>query len=97
MSTDHGSKEYPRPAHDRLPVDRLPLAYVRFDADHRVLDWNPAAEAMFGYTRDEIVGEVLFDRILPRPMDDRVSDTLRRLHAGDMRVWRAPRELVQVV
>ncbi|MDB5306450.1 MAG: domain S-box protein [Gemmataceae bacterium] len=72
------------PQHRGLSIDRLPLAYVRFDADHRVLDWNPAAEAMFGYTRDEIVGEVLPDRILPRPVDDRVSDILRRLHAGDM-------------
>lgn len=70
--------------HRALSIDRLPLAYVRFDANHRVLDWNSAAEAMFGYTRDEIVGEVLIDRILPRPVGDWVSDILRRLHAGDM-------------
>ena len=43
-----------------LPTERLPLAYIRFDAEYRVLDWNPVAEAMFGYTRGEIVGEVLF-------------------------------------
>jgi PAS domain S-box-containing protein len=62
----------------------LPLAYIRFDANHRVLDWNPAAEAMFGYTRDEIVGQDLLDRILPRPVDDRVGEIVRRLHVGDM-------------
>jgi PAS domain S-box-containing protein len=72
------------PPHRGLSIDRLPLAYIRFDANHRVLDWNPAAEAMFGYTRDEIVGEDLLDRILPRPVDDRVGDIVRRLQAGDM-------------
>lgn len=72
------------PEHRGLPIDRLPLAYIRFDANYRVLDWNPAAEAMFGYTRDEIVGEDLLDRILPRPMDDQVDDIVRRVRAGDM-------------
>ncbi len=67
-----------------LSIDRLPLAYIRFDANHRVLDWNPAAEVMFGYTREEIVGEDLLDRILPLPLDDRVGDIVRRLHVGDM-------------
>jgi PAS domain S-box-containing protein len=72
------------PEHRGLSIDRLPLAYIRFDENYRVLDWNPAAEAMFGYTRDEIVGEDLLDRILPRPVDERVGDIVRRLHAGDM-------------
>ena len=78
-----GARDAP-PEHRGLSIDRLPLAYIRFDANHRVLDWNPAAEAMFGYTRDEIVGEDLLDRILPRPVDDRVGDIVRRLHVGDM-------------
>jgi len=78
-----GARDAP-PEHRGLSIDRLPLAYVRFDANFRVLDWNPAAEAMFGYTRDEIVGEDLVDRILPQPMDDRVGDIVRRLRAGDM-------------
>lgn len=89
VSAEHNSQDL---AHARadcrgpssLPIDRLPLAYVRYDAHYRVLDWNPAAEAMFGYPRAEIVGEVLLDRILPRPTDDWVSDILGRLHAGDM-------------
>ncbi len=67
-----------------LPTERLPLAYIRWDADYRVLDWNPAAEAIFAYSRDEIVGEVLLDRILSQPMVGRLREVLRRLHAGDM-------------
>ncbi|MBY0522044.1 MAG: PAS domain-containing protein [Gemmataceae bacterium] len=60
------------------------MAYVRFDGEYRVLDWNPAAEAMFGYSRGEMVGEVLLDRILTQPMDGQLREVLRRLHAGDM-------------
>lgn len=72
------------PQHQGLSIDRLPLAYIRVDANHHVLDWNRAAEAMFAYTRDEIVGEDLLSRILPRPMERRVSDIVRRLQLGDM-------------
>jgi PAS domain S-box-containing protein len=91
--SDQGGGDRPRgeevardalPQHRGLSIDRLPLAYIRFDANHRVLDWNPAAEAIFGYTRDEIVGEDLLERILPRPMDEGVGDIVRRLHVGDM-------------
>src|SRR4051812_22021542 len=42
--------------HLRLQIERLPLAYILFDAHHRVVDWNPAAEKVFGYTREEMVG-----------------------------------------
>ena len=40
----------------RLQVERLPLGYVLMDADLRVVEWNPAAEAIFGYSREEVLG-----------------------------------------
>ncbi len=33
-----------------------PDAIVTLDPQHRIIEWNPAAEAIFGYTRDEAVG-----------------------------------------
>lgn len=80
---DEAARDAP-PQHQSLPIDRLPLAYVRYDANLRVLEWNRAAEAMFGYTRDEIVGEDFLSRILPRPAEAWVNDIVRRLQAGDM-------------
>ncbi len=38
---------------------------VTADADGRVLDWNPAAERIFGYSREEAVGELIADLIVP--------------------------------
>ena len=40
-----------------------PDAIVATDADHRVLDWNPGAEKMFGYTPDEALGKQLDDLV----------------------------------
>ncbi|HTK48667.1 MAG TPA: PAS domain S-box protein [Gemmatimonadaceae bacterium] len=50
-----------RAAHRRLEelVAGAPLAIVVIDNDGNVLMWNPAAEAMFGWTAAELVGQPL--------------------------------------
>src|SRR6476646_8666439 len=40
----------------RLQIDRMPLAYLLFDGDLRIVDWNAAAERMFGYAREAVLG-----------------------------------------
>lgn len=40
-----------------------PDAIVTLDADHRIVEWNPGAEELFGYTADEAVGNYLDDLI----------------------------------
>ena len=50
-----------------LTIERLPLAYIEFDHDVRVLEWNPAAERIFGYTKHEALGQNVLDLILPGP------------------------------
>lgn len=40
-------------------------AIVIMAADGRVVEWNPAAEALFGYGRDEALGRSLADLIVP--------------------------------
>lgn len=34
-----------------------PDAIVTLDAQHRIVEWNPGAEALFGYTREETIGQ----------------------------------------
>jgi PAS domain S-box-containing protein len=67
-----------------LTIERLPLAYIEFDHDARVLEWNPAAERTFGYLRDEALGQCVLDLILPSPPNDRIQVILSRIWAGDM-------------
>ena len=42
--------------HRRTLLDASPLATVSLDRDGHVSDWNPAAEATFGWRADEVIG-----------------------------------------
>ncbi|MCL6099049.1 MAG: CHASE3 domain-containing protein [Bacteroidetes bacterium] len=48
-----------------LHVKETPLGVIRWDLDFRVTDWNPSAERIFGYTRDEAIGKHVAELILP--------------------------------
>ena len=41
----------------RLHIEQTPLAVIEWDTDFRVLQWNPAAETIFGYTAGEAMGQ----------------------------------------
>jgi len=68
----------------RLQNDRLPLACILIDANALVCEWNPAAVRVFGYSKDEAVGRNCLDLIAPLPLDNALSEILRRVWAGDM-------------
>src|SRR5262249_58357711 len=69
----------------QLQVQRMPLAYVLCDADFRVIDWNPTAERIFGYSKEEVLGMgPPFEKILPAALRPMAQDLLRRIRAGDM-------------
>jgi PAS domain S-box-containing protein len=60
-------------------VQQSPLAVIEWDTDYRVVAWNPAAEAIFGYTREQVLGCRVADLIVPeeeRPQNDRVWQAL---------------------
>ena len=44
----------------QLLIDRMPFACIVWGEDHRVELWNPAAEKIFGFTKDEVVGKRTF-------------------------------------
>ncbi len=46
-------------------VDHALAAIVAADAEGRIVEFNPAAEAMFGYRRDEVVGRRVGEVIVP--------------------------------
>ena len=41
----------------RIHFEHTPLAVVEWDMEFRVTAWNPSAERIFGYTRDEAMGQ----------------------------------------
>jgi PAS domain S-box-containing protein len=41
----------------KIHFDHTPLAVVEWSPDFRVVEWNPSAERIFGYTREESMGQ----------------------------------------
>jgi PAS domain S-box-containing protein len=39
-----------------LLIEQSPLGFLGWDTDSRLTEWNPAAERIFGFTREEVLG-----------------------------------------
>jgi PAS domain S-box-containing protein len=57
-------------------------AILSFDLERKVLSWNPGAEAMFGYTSEEMVGESLA-RLVEGEREHEQLDILEKLRRGE--------------
>ncbi|MGB0135241.1 sensor histidine kinase, partial [Dokdonella sp.] len=66
----------------RSIVDTAYDAFISIDADGRVIDWNVAAEKMFGYLRSECIGKDLSRIIIP--------ERLREAHDAGLACARSP-------
>jgi PAS domain S-box-containing protein len=65
--SDRAAEELEREAHSLAALLAvMPVAIVMTRADTTVTDWNPAAESLFGYTRDEAIGRRIDDLIASR-------------------------------
>ena len=64
-------------------VERMPLAYIVWDTDFRVVEWNPAAERTFGYAKGEAVGKHAYDLIVPPDAVSAVDTVWCDLLKGD--------------
>ncbi len=62
----------------RRIIDTASYAYIAMSRDGTVTDWNLAAEETFGWTRDEILGKPLADRIIPTDQRDAHREGLGR-------------------
>ncbi len=63
-------------------VEASPLATMTLDLSGQVMLWNPAAEKMFGWPADEVVGHVL-PHVPPTELTE-VREILRRVADGEV-------------
>ena len=49
----------------RLHREQIPLGTIEWNTDFECVDWNPAAQKIFGYTKEEVLGRHITDVILP--------------------------------
>jgi PAS domain S-box-containing protein len=59
-----------------------PDAIVTLDARHQILDWNPGAEKIFGYTREETIGRNLDDLVAPLDATAEANSFTREVLSG---------------
>ncbi|MBD3167994.1 MAG: PAS domain S-box protein [candidate division Zixibacteria bacterium] len=60
-----------------------PLGVIEWDTEMRVTDWNPAAEKIFGYSREEMLGQHPSGKILPAEIEDELSQLWQRILSGE--------------
>jgi len=66
----------------RFHIRRMPLGYVEWDRDFRVVEWNAAAEILFGYGAEDAKGQ-RGEFIVPPEASAAVDRVWRNLLAGD--------------
>jgi PAS domain S-box-containing protein len=59
-------------------IDTALDAFVQMDEGGVIIDWNPQARAVFGWSRDEAIGKVLHDLIVPERHRPHCQDGLAR-------------------
>ena len=67
----------------QLQFDRMPIGCILWDADWRVVSWNPAAQGIFGFTQEEVLGQRPIEWIVPREARPQIDSIMARLGEGD--------------
>lgn len=68
----------------RNVYETAPLAFVVWDKNANVTDWNKKAEDIFGWSKEEVVGYNFFDFLIPEKDRPQVEDVVKNLLKGDL-------------
>lgn len=63
-------------------IENSLLGAIEFDNDFVIRSWNPAAENIFGYKREEIVGIHTGDYLVPEEKRDQIVSMISNLEKG---------------
>jgi len=56
-----------------LHREQSPLGIIEWNMNFEILDWNPAAQRIFGYTEEDVLGCHITERILPESAKEKVN------------------------
>ena len=64
-------------------IERMPIVFMEFDAQFRIVSINPAAERTFGWSSAEVRGRHVLDTIIPPERRQAMEELLERIATGD--------------
>jgi PAS domain S-box-containing protein len=64
-----------------LHLQQTMFAVIEWDPEFRVREWNPAATAIFGYSREEAMGRHVAELIIPRSITEEIGKVVSHLLA----------------
>jgi PAS domain S-box-containing protein len=70
----------------RTNIDRMPIGYILWDENFKALEWNQAAEKIFGYTKKEMIGKRPVEFIVLKEVRPFVNEVIKRLLSGEDKV-----------
>jgi PAS domain S-box-containing protein len=62
-----------------LHIQQTPLAYIEWNTDLEVMDWNPSAERIFGYSKHETVGRHAYELIVAPEAQPQVTEVWQNI------------------
>jgi len=66
----------------RATIEASPVAVIEVSFEDQVVMWNPAAERMFGWSEDEMIGGPL--RHIPDEERERLNELMTRVRSGEV-------------
>ena len=81
--------------HLQLQINHMPIACIISDHQLCVTDWNPAAEKIFGFSKQEALGQKLCELIAPVAVRPHLETSFRQLVAGEETVHSVNESLTQ--
>jgi PAS domain S-box-containing protein len=60
----------------RMQFERMPIGCIVLDSKMRVTSWNPAAEQIFGFREEEMLGKSIYKKITPAEDWSAISKSL---------------------
>jgi len=61
-----------------------PLAIIVFDDKGRIVDWNKMAEEIFGWKREEALGNDIIELLVPEPLKGQMRQIAKRILKGEI-------------
>ncbi|MEM9542229.1 MAG: PAS domain S-box protein [Cyanobacteria bacterium P01_E01_bin.42] len=70
-----------RTSRERLAflVEQTPIGILEWKPDGEIVAWNSAAEMIFGYSKEEMLGQWGFEVLVPTEIRDRASQVVREM------------------